>query len=93
MFPSVEKGGDPTVEISMMMVMLLVMDERMIRLQLILAYPLENIPSSREVFPLFIKSSFCKETPQIAFLSEHVAILGYLCLASTSRTHPCFVDY
>ena len=36
---------------------------------------------------------FCKETPQIAFLSEHVAILGYLCLASTSRTHPCFVDY
>ena len=36
---------------------------------------------------------FCKETPQIAFLPEHVAILGYLCLASTSRTHPCFVDY
>ena len=29
MFPSVEEGGDPTVEISMMMVML-VMDEMMI---------------------------------------------------------------
>ena len=29
----------------------------------------------------------------MAFLPEHVAILGIYVLQSTSRTHPCFVDY
>ena len=35
------------------------------------------------IISLSFKISFCKETPQMTFLSEHVAILGYLCLAST----------
>ena len=51
--------------------------------------PLKIILSSRDLFPLFEKQ-FCKETPQIVFLSEHVVILGYLCIASTLPYSPLF---
>ena len=40
MLPSVEEGGDPIVEISMMMVMLVVIDEMMVMVIWILSYPL-----------------------------------------------------
>ena len=84
MLPFVEKGGDPTDVMQMMMMLVDMRWEWWLLLQMILSYPVwKIILSSRELFPLFEKSAFAKKTPQIAFLSEHVAILGYLCLAST----------
>ena len=90
MLPSAEAGGDPPDELPMMMMMLVVLYEMMIMVTNdTLLSPLKIILSSRDLFPLF-EISFCKETPQIAFLSEHVAILGYLCLASTLPYSPLF---
>ena len=53
MLPSAEEGGDPTDELSMMMMMLVVMDEIDYGYKWYSLIPFENILSSRDLFPLF----------------------------------------
>ena len=87
MLPFAEQGGDPIDVVQMFMML--------VDMRWLLWYrwhsliPFENILSSRD-YSLSFKSSFCKETPQMAFLSEHVAILGYLCLAEYIPYSPLF---
>ena len=62
MLPSAEEGGDPTDELPMTMMMMLVVgwdDDYGYNCYSLI--PFENILSSRDLFPLFEKSAFAKK--------------------------------
>ena len=63
MFPSVEEGGDPTDELPMTMMMMLVVigwdDDYGDNWYSLI--PFENILSSRDLFPLFENAVFAKK--------------------------------